>query len=69
MHNHVRSRDDAHVELLKMNKNIYVIKNENNMIVSKCPYFYYSQIYWKIHMLYFMYIRVQNYNAEYGFDL
>ena len=25
-HNHVRSRDNIHVELLKMNKNIYVIK-------------------------------------------
>jgi len=27
-HNHVRSRDDAHVELLKLNKNIYVIKTK-----------------------------------------
>ena len=25
-HNHVRSRDNIHVELLKMNKNNYVIK-------------------------------------------
>jgi len=32
-HNHVRSRDNVYVELLKLNKNTYVIKNENNIIV------------------------------------